>query len=223
MSPAGGARQVSRGGLSQRSLAFRGVGVLLVVGVLLAFLGPWRGPIISKGRELAGGSRYRVVDDVTVDTLPAAASITPAEFPLQPPDLAVDEFENTAWATRWADHDNLGFESLPAGEGCVDEVGTDSVLRFTFTDPVDLKRVRILGGRFAGDEARTTMSRPRIVELRTDETCTHLELSDDGELAIHDFDHDDVTEVELRILGRYADESTAPRVEVSAVAFDKKR
>ncbi len=217
------ARQLSRGGLAGRPLAFRTAGITVLLLGLLAFLGPWRGTVIAKAKDLVGASRYQVLDDeVAVRSAPASPSITPLDYELQPAELVLDTFENTAWASRWVEPDRLGVSALPADETCTNEVGTDSVLQFTFDEPTDVSRIRILGGRFAGDEARKSFSRPHIVELRTGDSCAHLELADDGQLEIHDFRHDDVTEVELRIIGRYAEEESAPTVEVSAVVFERK-
>ena len=117
------ARGLARGGISGKAMLFRTGGVVLVLGGLLAFLGPWSGPAKTKVRELIGADRHSALDVGPEEVASEAAdpSIPPAPFELQGPENVVDRFANTAWATRWLDPIGPGFEDaaerprVPAG------------------------------------------------------------------------------------------------------------
>jgi hypothetical protein len=215
--------RASRGGLGWRSLAFRTGGVLVIVAGVLALLGPWRGTVVARAKDVIGAQRYEVIsaDDIEVEAVASSSAMVPEDFPLQPAESVIDDYANTAWATRWLIVGGAGMTELSGGDAaCSADVRTDSFLRFGF-DEVDLARVRILGGRHAEDERRTAFSRPLIVELRVDDECTLVELPDDGELLATDFEHDDVEQVELRVLGIYPGEESPATVEISAVVFER--
>jgi hypothetical protein len=215
-------------GLSGRAMAFRTGGIAVILVGLLAFLGPWRGTVLRFSRDRVGASRYTVVDVdpanyTAVATDPATA---PVVFPLQDVDRLVDGYANTAWATHWLDVTDPGLEAAPeAGATCPSPARTDSYLHLEFAEPTDLARIRILGGRPAADETRTAYLRPLLVELRVNEadTCTYLTLTDDGELETHDFERDDVEQIELRVLGVYADAESESPVEISEIVLERRR
>ena len=56
------AHALSRGGMSGRSMLFRTGGIVIILGGLLAFLGPWRATVINRGREALGASRFEDID-----------------------------------------------------------------------------------------------------------------------------------------------------------------
>ncbi len=215
-------------GLSGRAMAFRAGGITVILLGLLAFLGPWRGTVLRWSRDRVGASRYTVVD-VDADNFSVAISDpneAPLTFPLQDVDRLVDGYANTAWASHWLDITDPGLETAPeAGADCPSPARSDSFLRVGFAEPTDLARIRILGGRPAADETRTAYLRPRLVELRVNDadTCTYLPLTDDGELETHEFEHDDVEQIELRVLGVYADAESEPTVEISEIVFERRR
>ena len=215
-------------GLSGRAMAFRAGGITVILLGMLAFLGPWRGTVLRWSRDRVGASRYTVVD-VGAENFSVAISDpsqAPLTFPLQDVDRLVDGYANTAWATHWLDITDPGLEAAPeAGAECPSPARTDSFLRIGFAEPTDLARIRILGGRPAADETRSAYLRPRLVELRVNETdtCTYLPLTDDGELETHEFEHDDVEQIELRVLGVYADGESEPTVEISEIVFERRR
>ena len=74
---------------------------------------------------------------------------------------------------------------------------TDSHLVFEFAEPRDIGRIRILGGRTEGDEARTLFARPRVVELQRRRRAVHATpcVDDVGELFEIEVDFDDVETV----------------------------
>jgi hypothetical protein len=215
-------------GLSGRAMAFRAGGITVILLGLLAFLGPWRGTVLRWSRDRVGASRYTVVD-VEAENFTVVISdpsVAPLTFPLQDVDRLVDGYANTAWATHWLDITDPGLEAAPeAGSDCPSPARTDSFLRVEFAEPTDLSRLRILGGRPAADETRTAYLRPRLVELRVNEgdTCSYLTLTDDGELETHEFGHDDVEDIELRVIGVYADGESEPTVEISEIVFERRR
>jgi hypothetical protein len=151
-------------------------------------------------------------------------SEAPLTFPLQDVDRLVDGYANTAWATHWLDITDPGLEAAPEAD-CPSPARTDSFLRVEFAEPTDLARIRILGGRPAADDTRTAYLRPRLVEFRVNDgdTCSYLPLSDDGELETHEFEHDDVEQIELRVLGVYADGESEPTVEISEIVLERRR
>jgi hypothetical protein len=218
-------RTIARGGLSMRAVAFRTGGVMVAVVVLLGFLGPWRGTTLDRAKDLVGASRHRPLDldEEQVASVAAGGRSQPVPFPLQGAENVVDRFANTAWATRWLDPTGPGFETIPEEEGCQPAPMTDSFLRVTFAEPTDLQRIRILAGRAENDPGRTRFLRPRVVELRADDgECSFIELADVGELTVHRFEHDDVSVVELRIVGVYEPEDEASEtVEISEIVFDR--
>jgi hypothetical protein len=215
-------------GLSGRAMAFRAGGITVLLLGLLAFLGPWRGTVLKWSRDRVGASRYTVVD-VEADNFTVVISDpseAPLTFPLQDVDRLVDGYANTAWATHWLDITDPGLEAAPEADAdCPSAARTDSFLRVDFAEPTDLARIRILGGRPAADETRTAYLRPRLLELRVNEgdTCSYLPLTDDGELETHEFEHDDVEQLELRVLGVYADGESEPTVEISELVFERRR
>lgn len=222
-----GARRLSSGGVGGRVVAFRsGMGMIVALS-LLSFLGPWRSTVISGARQLIGAERFETIPGSTILVAPietpGIATIT--EFPLQNPELVLDEFSNTSWATRWVGSAEPGTVDPPDDGGCMPAAGTDSSLLFTFAgeDGVDLSRVRILGGRHAGDEERETFLRPRLLELKIGDDCGHIELDDDGVLAARDFSRRNVRQLEVRIIDIYGDPSMSQTVEISAILFDHRR
>ena len=45
---------------------FRAGGIAVVIVALLAFLGPWKGPVQRAGRTLLGGKQYVAIDSAVV-------------------------------------------------------------------------------------------------------------------------------------------------------------
>jgi hypothetical protein len=218
------AHSLTRGGMARRSMLFRGGGIVILLGGLLAFLGPWRGTVINRGREALGASRFEAID-VSADevvAVPADPPIVAVPIELQGPENVVDRFANTAWATRWLDSASPGFEEAPDQEGCQPEPMTDMSLRFQFTEPTDLARIRILAGRPADDPSAQLFRAPRVLEMSVDEgPCSYLVLEGGGELEIHDFEHDDVSTVDLRIVGVTEPSEPTETVEISEIVFDR--
>jgi hypothetical protein len=219
------AADLGRGGLSRRTVLFRTGSVLVLLGGLLAFLGPWRSTVIDRGRDLVGAARYRPIalDEAAVTSEPADPANPPAVFEMQEASNLVDRFANTAWATRWTHALGPGFADAPTDGGCQPEPMTDSSVRIDLGEPTDLERIRILPGRPDADPSRTLFARPRVIELRADdvEDCDYLVLEDSGELATFRFDHDDVSTVTLRIVGIYEAESPNDIVEISEIVLDR--
>ena len=150
-SMANSARRLSGGGVAGRTVAFRGGALAVVAFSLLAFLGPWRGTVFAGARKVLGGNRYSVIDDdVEVVAFPTSA-ILPAEFSQQGPENVRDHHRNTAWATRWLAPAEPGSVALPSDGTCLAQPSTDTALAFTFEEPTDVARIRILGGRYADD------------------------------------------------------------------------
>jgi hypothetical protein len=219
------AHMLSRGGLSGRSVLFRTGGVVVLLGGMLAFLGPWQGSVRGWARDRLGASRFDLVDlEPEQVTSEAAGTEPPAEFPLQGPDKVIDRHMNTSWATRWIDPVGQGLDAVPDDDACQTTERTDSFLRVTFPEPTDLGQISIIGGRYDGDETRGTFFRPRVVELRwADDQCSYLELPDTGELSVHGFEHDDVEVVDIRVVGVFADTESQPIVDISEVVFERGR
>ena len=191
------AQGLARGGLSGRAMLFRTGGVVVVLGSLFAFLGPWSGPAKSKVRELISADRHSAiaVSEDEVASVAADPTIAAAPFELQGPENVVDRFANTAWATRWLDSIGPGFEELPPPDTeCQPGAMTDTRLVFEFDEPRDIGRLQVLGGR-----PRRT-SRGRCSGGRACSNCGRTTvrartsvLDDVGELVAVDFDHDDVS------------------------------
>lgn len=218
------AADLSRGGLSRRTVLFRTGGLLVLLGGLLAFLGPWRSTVIDRGRDLVGATRYEPItlDEAAVGAEPADPTTPPVTFELQDPANLVDRFANTAWATRWTNALGPGFAEAPTDGGCQPEPMTDAFVRIDLGAPTDLKRIRILPGRPDADPSRTLFGRPRVIELQADDRdCDYVVLDDQGELAAFPFDHDDVSTVTLRIVGIYEPESPNDTVEISEIVLDR--
>jgi len=219
------AHMLSRGGLSGRSMLFRGGGIAIVLGGFLAFLGPWRGTVTAWARDRLGASRYELIDlePEQVETVTAVDAVVPIVFPLQEADRTIDRHLNTSWATHWLDPVGQGLEVPPDDGACQTEERSDTYLRFTFPEPTDLARISIIPGRYDGDELRTTFFRPRVVELRWDDQCRALALPDTGELSVHEFEQGDVEAIDLRIVGVYADAESQPTVDIAEVVFEGDR
>jgi hypothetical protein len=217
------ARRLSSGGVAGRSVAFRG-GVIAVIALsLFAFLGPWRGTVFAGARKVLGGNRYSVIDDnVAVEEFPTSR-ILPADFPQQGPENVRDTHANTAWATTWRSAGEPGTVAVPSDDTCLAPTSADAGLKFTFDEPTDVARIRILGGRYADDPERGLYTRPLVVELEIDGACEYIELDDTGELSIHDFRHRDVREVKLRVVDVFRDPESSNTVEISEVVFDRRR
>jgi hypothetical protein len=215
---------LARGGLSGRTMLFRTGGVVVLLGGLFAFLGPWSGPAKNKARELIGADRHSAID-VAPEEVSAVATdpaIPPAPFAQQGPEHVVDRFANTAWATRWLDPIGPGFEEAPDGPDCQPQPSTDTRLVFEFAEPRDIGRMQVLAGRTAVDEGRTLFRRPRVLELQVDDgPCTYVVLDDVGELVSVDFEHDDVSTVSIGIVGVYEAEAPGEAVEISEVVFER--
>lgn len=215
---------LSRGGMSGRTMLFRSGGVVVLLGGLLAFLGPWRGPVLAKAREAMGADRHSAVDIAPDEVSSPAAdvTITPVVFDLQGPENVVDRFANTAWATRWLDPVSPGFEALPEDAECQPAAMTDTRLVFEFEDSRDIARLQILPGRPDIDESRTLFRRPRVLELQADDgPCTYVELADVGELVTVDFDRNDVETLTIGIVGVYEPDAPSETVEISEVIVEK--
>jgi hypothetical protein len=217
------ARRLSRGGVAGRTVAFRSGMVALITLGLFSYLGPWQSTVMSGTRKLLRAERYEPISrsDILVLPLPTPG-IEPTRFPLQGHLLAVDDFKNTAWATRWIGSEKPGEAAVPTGEECA-AAATDTSLVFTFPDGADLERVRILGGRWAEDPARTMFSRPRLVELKVGDDCGYIVLTDDGELSTHTFKRKDVERLELRIIDIFGDPALSRTVEIAAIVFERRR
>jgi hypothetical protein len=217
---------LSRGGLSGRSMLFRTGGIALLLGGMLAFLGPWRSTVTAWARDRIGASRFELVDvePEQVESVPADRAVEPVVFPLQEAERVVDRYLNTSWATHWIDPIGRGLEEPPADNACQDVERTDSFLRVTFPEPVDLARISVIPGRYDGDEARGTFFRPSVIELRwNDGECRYVALADKGELSQHGFEHDDVSVIDIRVVGVYADPESAPTVDISEIVFERGR
>jgi hypothetical protein len=218
------AGRLSRGGLSSRSLMFRAGGVMVVLAGLLAFLGPWGGTVMGWTRERLGASRYTVMDiDEALTVARADPDTAPEDFPLQGAEKLVDLKRNTAWATRWLDRADPGLEEAPADADCPTPARTDSFLRIEFEEPTDVARIRVFGGR--DDSTRDAFLRPRLLEIRVDDddACHYVGLEDEGTLSKHDFEHDDITTLELRVVGVYADPESEPTVEITELVLERLR
>jgi hypothetical protein len=220
------AHMLSRGGLSGRSMLFRTGGIAVLLGGMFAFLGPWRHTVSAWARDRIGASRYEFVDvePEQIESVPADPAVEPVVFPLQEPERVIDRHLNTSWATHWMDPVGRGLEEPPADNACQDVERTDSFLRVSFPDPVDLARISIIPGRYDGDETRGTFFRPSVIEVRwNEEECRYLVLADKGELSAHGFEHDDVSVIDIRVVGVYADTESSPTVDISEIVFEQDR
>jgi hypothetical protein len=223
------AHMLSRGGMSGRTTLFRTGGIALVLASMLAFLGPWRPTVTAWARDRLGASRFEVIDvePEQIESVPADPSVASAVFPLQEADRAVDRHLNTSWATRWIDPVGRGVEAPPDDDACQDVERTDTFLRVTFADPTDLARFSVIPGRYDGDENRGTFFRPSVLELRwndaEDGRCRYVALADGGELSQHAFEHDDVSVIEIRVVGVFADNESTPSVDISEIVFERGR
>jgi len=220
------AHMLSRGGLSGRSMLFRSGGIALLLGGMLAFLGPWRGTVTAWARDQLGASRYELIDiePEQIEAVAADPATEPVVFPMQDATAVVDRHLNTSWATHWLDPVGHGLDVVPDDDACQTTERTDSFLRISLAEPTDLARISIVPGRYAGDENRGTLFRPRVVELRWNgDGCRYLALADDGELSQHDFEHDDVEELEIRVVGVYADAESQPTVDIAEVVLESGR
>lgn len=218
-SMAGSARRLSSGGVAGRTMAFRTGAITLVAFSLLAFLGPWRGTVVNGARKVLGGERFEQVEPSDVTALALSETVVPIEFILQPPDNVRDGFANTAWATRRLGAAEPGGFEPPTDGTCIVDAVTETALQFTFEDEPDLTKIAILGGRYAADPQRELYARPTIVELEVAGGCEHIELSDEGELEIHDFNHRNVGVVHLRIADIAATPDAPRTIEISEVIF----
>ena len=223
---AGQARRLSSGGLSSRTVLFRTGGVMVILAGLLAFLGPWRHDVLNWTKDRVGANRYEVVD-IDADSILVEATRpaeTPESFPLQGPDKLIDRKRNTSWASHWLDLSDTGPQDVPADGECPAPAGTDSFLRIVLPEATDLARLRIQSGRAADDPTRQGFLRPRVIEARVNgDECDYLELAGDGELEVLDFRHEDVQQLELRVLGVYADPESVPTAEISELVLERGR
>ena len=220
------ARGLTPGGLSSRSMLFRTGGVMVILFALLAFLGPWRGTVLNWTKDRVGASRYKVVDlaPENLAAEPTDAAVTPVEFPLQGVDKLVDRYSNTAWATHWIDITDTGPEEAPVDGACPAPASADSFVSVTLAEPTDLKRIQLQSGRFSEDPTRTAYLRPRLVEVRVNgEECDYVTLAGDGTLETIDFAHDDVAQLELRVIGVYADPESEQTVEIAELVLERRR
>ncbi len=99
----------------------------------------------------------------------------------------------------------------------------DAGLTFTFEEPTDVARIRILGGRYADDPSAGCSPARGSSSWRSTDACDYIVLDDTGELSIHDFGHRDVEEVKLRIVDVFPDPESSNTVEISEVVFDRRR
>jgi hypothetical protein len=220
------ARGLTPGGLSSRSVLFRSGGVMVILFGLLAFLGPWRGTVLNWTKDRVGASRYEVVElaPENLAAEPADAAVTPVAFPLQEVDKLLDRYSNTAWATHWIDITDTGPEEAPVDAACPAPTSTDSFVSITLDEPTDLERIRLQSGRSSDDPTRTAYLRPRLVEVRVNgEECQYVTLAGDGTLEMIDFAQDDVAQLELRVIGVYADPESQPTVEISELVLERRR
>jgi hypothetical protein len=221
------AHMLSRGGVSGRTMLLRTGGVAVLLGGTLAFLGPWRSTVTAWARDRLGASRFELVDvdPEQIETVPADPAVEPVVFVLQEAARVVDRHLNTSWATRWVDPIGLGLEAPPDDNACQDVERTDSFLRVTFPEPTDLAGFSVIAGRYDGDETRGTYFRPSLLELRWNdgEECRYVAVPDTGELSEHGFEHDDVSVIEVRVVGVYADPESTPTVDIAELVFERDR
>jgi hypothetical protein len=203
---------------------FRGGMAALAVFGLLAFLGPWRRPVLAGARGVLGGERFDQVDGSTVRvaSFPTPEGSLPRSFPQQVPDNLTDGFANTTWATRWLGVEDAGTVVAPSDRACVVGARTDTEIRFTFLESTDLAKVAILGGRHAEDGSAGLFSRPLLLEFEVRGECEHIELASEGELEIHDFSHGDVGVVVMRVVDIFPDPEQPTTVEIAEVIFAEK-
>jgi hypothetical protein len=182
--------------------------------------------VLNWTKDRVGASRYEVVG-ITVDNLSVESTRParqPESFPLQGPDKLLDRKRNTAWATQWLDLGDTGPEDVPADCPSPEPARTDSFLRIVLPEATDLARLRIQSGRAADDPTRQTYLRPRLIEARINgDECQYLSLDGDGTLEELDFGHRDVEQLELRVLGVYADPDSVPTVEISELVLERRR
>jgi hypothetical protein len=100
---------------------------------------------------------------------------------------------------------------------------TDSYLQFTFEEPTDIDRIRILGGRYADDKTRPRYARPHEIELWVGDRCTPFRLRDEGTLQGLDFKAENVTKLDLRVVGFYPGDTSPDVVEIGEVLFERRR
>jgi hypothetical protein len=211
-----------RKGLSWRSRLFR-VGLVGGVGVAaLAMIHPSLRPrVLDAVKDALPGNQFRVVSSETyeVENRPEGG-----EIPDRGAALVVDRAKNTSWAAEWNDPTE-GMAEAPVDGACHPEpsAATGS-LRFTFEDETDLARLRIVPGRWDGDETRANFPRPRLVELRySDGTCQFIVVEDEGVEQGHPVEAEDLTDVEIRILGVYRGQQADNEVAITEIAFDRGR
>jgi len=160
-----------RRSLPMRYKLFRaGAGLLALLLVI--------GAVVALRHDPIGWAKarwYDVTDTVqTVQGVTAASDPAGTEVEGFPPADAVDRNPGTAWATTW----------VGAGDskGC-GAPQTTAALQLTFPTPVDLRRLRVLGGLPSGDPDRLSQHRPKAVELRfSDGDCIVKELKDSGDM-----------------------------------------
>jgi hypothetical protein len=244
---AGDARRLSApGGLSSRVMMFRTGGLALIAVGLLGFLGPWRGTVISQARTLLGGKQYEAIssEGIKAEELPASTAVAFQPIAQEVADNVLDRHANTAWGTRWlaavpapapttpADQAATTTTAAPATTttpasvppgACSTDARTDAFLRFKFEEPTDIGRIEILPGRYDADKARASFTRPQVIELKLGDQCTSFRLLDKGSLQALDFSADDVTQLDLRILDVYREDTSIATVEISEVVFERQR
>jgi hypothetical protein len=198
---------------------------VVVTATLFSFFGPWKGTVRTATRRVLGGQHYSAVAAPAVEV--KAVAVPPgsvsAVFQQEDADNVLDHFENTTWATRWVASTTPGDIRAPADDVCAGAAATDSALVFTFAEPTDLARVRIIAGRYAKDLQRTSFSRPRLLELEVDGRCDHIQVADDGKLTAYKFVHRDVTQVIVRVLDIVKDPELSRQVELAEVVFERRR
>lgn len=151
------------------------VGLLALVGVI----GPWRDDVLGWADERWTSLRRKVVPEYVL-VEPVAARATSA-LPDNPPEQAIDGFDNTHWSAAGAE-----------GE----------VLTVEFAEPVDLDQIGFLSG--GSGETFPRQPRPRAVHVVFDDRSTAtLELANDAEFQTFSISATGVTEAQINIESVY--------------------
>jgi len=148
-----------------RSLRDHTVRWLAAVGVTVvgvSQLGPWGGQLRDDAFSRVSARLPWSYTSVRAD----GTTTDPPEDdrPGLGPGFAVDLDRSTAWATAWA-------EPTAGGEPCDRPAGA-ARLTITFTNPVDVDRVRVLPGMPSVSPDQELQNRPKVVDVRlSDRSC----------------------------------------------------
>lgn len=217
--------QASGRRLARRVVLLRTGGVVLVIAMLAAFLGPWRGRVSSGLGDGLQLTRYDQIE-VAPERVRAGRAADPVEMgstlPYRTAERVVDGFSNTAWATRWDDLSDLGEDSDSTEPSC-GAWRAEDVLVIEFPEPTDIDRLQVLGGRSAADPSRNDFYRPRLLQLAAgDQDCALASIEDTGELVKLDVAFDDVTTLVVGVAALYDGGGTDATVEISELVFEQK-